>query len=394
MKTYNFDEIIERRGTDSLKYDGLERRFGRGELLPFWVADMDFRTPDFIVEALKSRCGHPVFGYSLPPEAYAGSIIRWVRELYGWNIRRPWLSYIPGVVKGIALAVEYFSRPGDRVIIQPPVYHPFRIVPELLQRRVVSNPLRWVNGVYEMDFDQLESLLEADCKILILAHPHNPAGIVWPKETLQTLAEICCRRQVLVISDEIHAEMVYPPFTHYPFPTVSDEAAACSITFMAPSKTFNIAGIVSSYAIVPDDRLRKAFYTFLRAGEFDEAPVFSHIATVAAYTHGAEWRCRMLEYVMENVRFTDAFLRQHIPQIKVYPPQASFLVWLDCRALELPQRKLIRLVEDVAGLALNDGVMFGSEGAGFVRMNVGCPRALVEQALRALKRAVDGGLPQ
>lgn len=357
--------------------------------MPFWVADMDFRTPDFIVDALKRRCEHPIFGYTLLPSDYVGSIIRWVRELYGWDIHPSWLSYIPGVVKGIALALECFTRPGDRIIIQPPVYHPFRMVPESMERQVVYNPLRLVNDGYVMDFDHLESLVESGCKALILSHPHNPAGMVWDRETLRRTAEICARQGTLVISDEIHAEMVYPSFTHHPFPTVSDEAAACSITFMAPSKTFNIAGIVSSYAIVPDEALRKTFFKFLRAGEFDEGTIFAYVATIAAYTHGAEWRRRMLAYVMENVRFTDEYLRHHLPHIKVCVPQASFLIWLDCRALKLSQRELMRLVEEDAGLALNDGVMFGAEGVGYVRMNVGCPRSLVEQALRRLKRAVD-----
>ncbi|MDR3195062.1 MAG: PatB family C-S lyase [Tannerella sp.] len=389
MKTYRFDEIIERRGTDCLKYDSLEKYFGKKDLMPFWVADMDFRTPDFILDALKKRCEHPVFGYTRPSEAYTESILNWVQTLYGWDIQAEWLSYIPGVVKGIALALEYFTRPGDKVIIQPPVYHPFRIVPESLHRQVVCNPLKLVNGVYEMDFDQLESVIDKDCKALILSSPHNPAGIVWKKETLQTLAEICCRHHLLVIADEIHAEMVYPPYTHHPFPTVSDRAAECSITLMAPSKTFNIAGIVSSYAIVPNDALRRAFYAFLKAGEFNDGTVFAYVATTAAYVHGEEWRRQMLNYVMENVTFADAFLKEHLPQIKVYPPQASFLVWLDCRDLGWPQQQLIRLIEDRAGLAFNNGVMFGKEGTGYVRMNVGCSRLLIEEALYRLKNAAD-----
>jgi cystathionine beta-lyase len=341
------------------------------------------------VDALKKRCEHPVFGYTFPSDAYAESIRRWVHTLYGWDVRSEWLSYIPGVVKGIALALEYFTRPGDRVIIQPPVYHPFRIVPESLQRQVVYNPLRLRDGVYEMDFEQLESVIDGDCKALILSSPHNPAGIVWKKETLQTLAEICHRRRLLVIADEIHAETVYPSFTHHPFPTVSRQAAECSITFMAPSKTFNIAGIVSSYAIVPDDALRRAFYGFLRAGEFHEGTIFSCIAATAAYTHGAEWRRQMLDYVMGNMSFVDAFLREHLPQIRLYPPQASFLAGLDCRDLGLSQQERVRLIEDEAGLAFNNGVTFGKEGTGYMRMNVGCPRSLVEKALHALKQAAE-----
>ncbi|MDR3260549.1 MAG: PatB family C-S lyase [Tannerella sp.] len=389
MKVYDFDEIIERRGTDSLKYDGLEKRFGRSDLMPLWVADMDFRTPDFIVNALKERLEHPIFGYMIPPDGYIDSIVRWNRALHGWELRPEWIGFIPGVVKGIALAVEYFTQKGDKVIIQPPVYHPFRIVPEMLNRKVALNPLRLVNGRYEMDFGQLESVIDRDCKVLILASPHNPAGIVWKKETLQELAGICAKHHLLVISDEIHSEMVYPAFTHHPFPTVSDEAAACSITFSAPSKTFNIAGIVSSYAVVPDDALRREFYTFLQAGEFNEATIFSCIAAIAAYTQGDEWRRQMLAYVMENVRMVDDFLKRRIPQIKVYPPQASFLVWLDCRDLGLSRQQLIRLVEDKAGLALNDGVMFGREGAGYLRLNVGCPRPLLAKALTALEKSLN-----
>ncbi|MDR3268143.1 MAG: PatB family C-S lyase [Tannerella sp.] len=390
MKRYNFNEIIERRGTNCVKYDGLEKTFGKKDLKPYWVADMDFRTPDFILDALKERLEHPVFGYQFLPDEYAESIIRWIRQLHGWEVRSEWISFIPGVVKGIALALECFTQKGDKVIIQPPVYHPFRIVPEMLQRKVVYNPLKWVNETYEMDFEQLESVIDPACKALILSSPHNPAGIVWEKRTLQELARICDKHHLLVIADEIHSEMVYPSFTHHPFPTVSAEAEHCSITFSAPSKTFNIAGIVSSYAIVPNDVLRREFYTFLKAGEFNDATVFSSLATIAAYTHGDEWRRQMLDYVMANVRIVNIYLANHIPQIKPCLPQASFLVWLDCRGLGLSQPELVRLMEDGAGLALNSGAMFGKEGIGYMRLNVGCPCAYVDEAMVALEIAING----
>ncbi|MDR0756357.1 MAG: aminotransferase class I/II-fold pyridoxal phosphate-dependent enzyme, partial [Tannerella sp.] len=297
-------------------------------------------------------------------------------------------SYIPGIVKGIGLALECFTKKGDRVIIQPPVYHPFRIVPEKLHREVVCNPLRIVNGAYEMDFEHLETVMDRDCKALILSNPHNPTGIVWDKKTLQRLAEMCSRRRILVIADEIHAEMAFPGFEHLPFPTVSDEAAACSITFMAPSKTFNIAGIVSSYAIVPDSSLRETFYSFLESCELNQGTIFSYIATVAAYTHGDEWRRQMLDYIKGNIAFVDGYLRKNIPQIKAYPPQASFLVWLDCHGLQMKQQELFELVCDGAGLALNSGATFGREGEGYLRMNVGCPRSMLEKGLDALAGAV------
>ena len=247
-----------------------------------------------------------------------------------------------------------------------------------------------VDGKYEMDFEQLESIIDDRCKLLILSNPHNPAGIVWPKETLQQLASICARHGLLVVSDEIHAEMAFPGFRHHPFPTVSDEAAACSILFTAPSKTFNIAGIVSSYAIVPNDRLRNDFYSFLEAGEFNHGTIFAYEATKAVYTpQGADWRQQMLTYVWSNVEFVEDYLRRRLPQVKVYRPQASFLIWLDCRGLGLSHDELIRLFVDRAHLALNDGAMFGREGEGFMRLNIGCPRSTLQKALDRLTEAVN-----
>ena len=389
MKHYNFDEIIDRKGTSCVKYDGLKNAYqGKENLIPLWVADMDFATPDFIVEALKKRCEHPVFGYTFDDDEYYESIQTWLDYKYHWKTEREWISYIPGIVKGIGLAVQCFTQPGDKVIIQPPVYHPFRLVPTRMGREVVYNPLKLEDGVYKMDFEQLESLIDKDCKMLILSNPHNPGGVVWEKEALVKLAQICSAHGILVISDEIHAEMTYPQFRHHPFATVSEEAAACSVTFMAPSKTFNIAGLVSSYALVPDSRIREKFYSFLEAGELNAGTIFAFTATKAAYTYGAEWLQQMRSYVIENVNFVDEYLKKNIPQIKVYRPQASFLVWLDCRELKLAQPELVQLFEDKAGLALNDGTMFGKEGEGFMRLNIGCPRSILNQALESLKKAI------
>lgn len=387
MKQYNFDEIVERRGTNCIKYDAMKERFGNENLVPLWVADMDFRTPDFIVNAIRKRCEHEIFGYTYGSENYYTSIIEWVHYKHNWKIRKEWLSYIPGIVKGIGFVLQCFTQPGDKIIIQPPVYHPFRIVPESMHREIVNNPLRLINGSYEMDFDNLESVIDDKCKVLILSNPHNPGGIVWKKDSLVKLAEICSKHNILVISDEIHAEMCFPQYTHHPFASVSPEAASCSITFMAPSKTFNIAGIVSSYSIVPDNDIREKFYSFLEAGELGDGTIFAYTATEAAYTYGAEWLQQMRMYVMENVRFVDEYLQMHLPKIKVYPPQASFLIWLDCRELGLSQPKLVSLFQDKAGLLLNDGSMFGPGGEGYMRMNIGCPRAILTSALESLKKA-------
>lgn len=389
MKHYNFDEVINRKGTSCVKYDGLKDAYqGKENLIPLWVADMDFATPDFIIDALKKRCEHPIFGYTFDDDEYYASILTWLHYKYNWKAEREWITYIPGIVKGIGLAVQCFTQPGDKVIIQPPVYHPFRLVPTRMGREVVYNPLKLEDGVYKMDFEQLESLIDKDCKMLILSNPHNPGGIVWEKEALVKLAQICSAHGILVISDEIHAEMTYPQFRHHPFATVSPEAAACSVTFMAPSKTFNIAGIVSSYAIVPDAELREKFYSFLEAGELNAGTIFAFTATKAAYTYGAEWLQQMRSYVIENVNFVDEYLKKNIPQIKAYRPQASFLIWLDCRKLGLSQPDLVHLFEDKAGLALNDGTMFGKEGEGFMRLNVGCPRSILSKALESLKKAI------
>lgn len=389
MRQYDFDEVIERKGTSSVKHDKLKLLFGRDDLLSLWVADMDFRTPDFIVKALKERCDHEVFGYTFAPDSYFESITTWVQYRYHWKVPREWISYIPGIVRGISFALDCFTQPGDKVIIQPPVYHPFRLVPEALGREVLDNPLRLVNGRYEMDFEHLESLMDERCKAFILCSPHNPGGIVWNKDTLIRLAEICHRHGVLVISDEIHAEMVFPGNTQSPFASVSELAAANSLTFMAPSKTFNIAGIVSSYAVVPDPVLREKFFAYLQARELGEGTIFAYTATTAAYTYGAEWLQQMRQYVIANMNYVDEYLKNHIPQIKVYPAQASFLLWLDCRELNLSQEELVRLFVEDARLALNDGRIFGAEGVGYMRLNIGCPRAVLEKALPALAQAVN-----
>ncbi|MCD7976108.1 MAG: PatB family C-S lyase [Tannerellaceae bacterium] len=389
MKQYNFDEVIDRRGTNSVKVDQLQARFGNADLIPLWVADMDFRTPDFILEAIKKRCNHEIFGYTFASEEYYNSIINWIDYKHKWHIQKEWISYIPGIVKGIAFTLDCFTQPGDKVIIQPPVYHPFRLVPEHMEREVVNNPLKLVDGVYQMDFDQLESVIDEKCKVLILCSPHNPGGMVWSKETLVRLAEICAQHHILVIADEIHAEMVYPHSTHHPFATVSEAAANNSITFMAPSKTFNIAGIVTSYSIIPNQEIREKFYPFLAARELSDGTIFSYEATMAAYTYGAEWLQQMWMYIMENVDYVDRFMKTEIPKIKVYLPQASFLVWLDCRELGLSQEELVSLFRDKAGLALNDGSMFGPGGEGYMRLNIGCSRSILDQALTSLKKAIS-----
>ena len=386
--TYDFDKIIDRTGSGDLKHGVLKERYGRDDLLPLWVADMDFETPQFITDALRQRLEHSLFGYTVVPNGLWNSIIQWIRDHHQWEVKREWLTYIPGIVKGIGMAINVFVKEDEKVIIQPPVYHPFRLTPQGNGRKVVYNPLKEVDGTYEMDFEQLAEVVDDKCRLLILSNPHNPAGVCWPKETLQRLAHFCFEHNIIVISDEIHADMALFGNKHIPFASVSDEAAQISITFGAPSKTFNIAGIVSSYAIVPNDSLRRRFYTWLEANELNDPPLFSPIATIAAYTQGEDYRQQMLSYIEDNIRFVEDYCREHLPQIKPWRPQASFLVWLDCRALGLSHDALVDLFVNHAHLALNDGAMFGIGGSGFMRLNVGTPRAVLRQALEQLFQAL------
>lgn len=386
---YDFDKIVDRTGSGDLKHEVLAERYGRADLLPLWVADMDFETPEFITDALRRRLEHSLFGYTVEPKDYWPTVQKWIKDHHGWDVKREWLSYIPGIVKGIGMVINVFTKPDEKVIIQPPVYHPFRLTPEGNGREVVYNPLKEnSDGSYSMDFDNLDEVADDKCKVLILSNPHNPAGIVWDKDTLARLAEFCYDHNILVISDEIHCDMALWGNTHVPFATASDKAAQCSITFGAPSKTFNIAGIVSSYSIIPNDEIRNRFYTWLAANELNEAPMFSPIATIAAFKNGEQWRKAMLHYVEQNIIFMEEYCKTHLPKIKPLRPEASFLVWLDCRALGLNHEQLIDLFVNKAHLALNDGEMFGKGGAGFMRVNVGTPRAILTKALEQLTEAV------
>lgn len=388
MNTF-FDEIIDRRGTQAIKTDFLDKLYGREDLIPLWVADMDFKTPDCIVEALRERFNHQIYGYSTPPESYWQSIINWEKQLHGWEISREELSFIPGIVKGIAFVLQCFTSQGDGVIIQPPVYMPFIHVPNDTGRKLLLNPLIRTKEGYDMDLKGFEEICRTfSPKILILCNPHNPAGIVWSKETLAEMASICSKYGVIVISDEIHADMALFDNVHTPFPMASEEARNISITFAAPTKTFNIAGLVSSYCVVHNRELRGRFYSWLSANHLASPTFIATVATEAAFTRGEQWRRLMLDYVEGNVRFVEDYLAKNIPVIRAVRPQASFLIWLDCRGLGFDQEALKDLFINKARLALNDGEAFGKEGSGYMRLNVGCPRAVLSRAMEQLASAV------
>ena len=385
---YNFDEIVPRRHTDCLKYDNLQEMFGTEEVLPMWIADMDFKTPDFIVDAIRTRLSHELLGYSYICKRWKPAIQNWVSRRYGWQVEADEIGFVGGIVPAISFALQCFTKIGDKVMIQPPVYHPYHHVTHDLERTLVMNPLKLVNGQFEVDFADFEEKVK-DCKIFLLCNPHNPGGRVWSKDELVRMCEICAKYNVLVISDEIHCDMALKGYKHIPFASCCDKAKDICITFMAASKTFNIAGLKSSYHIIQNEDIRKQYHEFLRKSELDTAHVFATGPVATAYEQGEEWVEQMLEYVEANIDFMEQYLKKNMPKMGMIRPQASFLVFLDARGLGLPHDELVKFFIREAKVGMNDGAMFGEEGSGYMRMNLGCPRSILEKALNQIKAAYD-----
>ena len=376
--SWNFDEVVDRSGTWSIKYG----RASEGQI-PMWIADMDFRTAPAVSSALKERLNRDVLGYTYTPEEFYQSIIHWEKEMHGWQVEKDWVAYCPGVITAINQAYLTFTEPGDGIVVMPPVYNLFRMYAERLGRRVIDCPLLFDGKHYRMDFPGLErALSSSDIKILVLCNPHNPVGIVWDPDDLRRIASICRQKGVLVISDEIHADLTLPGHQHTQFCSVSEDASAIGFVFASPTKSFNLAGVsMTAYCLIPNKKLREPSLKHLRDLKLDEAPIPSLVATIAAYTEGAPWLQSLREYLQGNVQEVVDFFSFHDFGIKAIPPQASFLVWLDCRAMGLQQEELMRFFSDQAGLLLSNGAMYGQGGEGFVRMNIGCPRKIVKEAL-------------
>jgi cystathionine beta-lyase len=387
-KNISFDEVVDIQGVNAIKTERLTEHFGRSDLMPLWVADMDFPTPAFIVDALRKRLDCPIFGYTLRSNGLYAAIVDWLRQRHRLAVDAQQIDIVPGVVKAIGYCINLFTQTGDKIIIQPPVYHPFKQVCEGNGRIIVNNSLKMVNQRYQMDFELLERQIDGRCKMLILSNPHNPAGVVWDVDTLRTLANICSKHNILVISDEIHADLVIDKSVHHtPFAVVADNAQQNCITLMSGSKTFNIAGLYGSYSIVYNKDILAKWRNFLSVNELSDACLFAYIALETAYRSGHQWLDEVLNYLNDNAMFVKTYLEQNIPQIKPYMPQATYLMWLDCRPLGLSHDKLIDLFVNQAHLALNDGLIFGEEGNGFMRLNFATPRKNLQTALERLQAA-------
>ncbi len=385
MKKYNFDEIIPRKGTDCEKYDHLESHFGNGDAIPLWVADSDFRVPDFITAAIRYRADHEIYAYSFRPDGYYNSIIKWQQQKHDWHIEREMILPTQGVVSTLSSIIMAFTEVGDKIIIQPPVYTPFFSCINECGRTVVENPLRNEAGCYTFDFEDLISKIEPSTKLLILCHPHNPVGRVWTKEELLQLGDICLKNKILIISDEIHSDLIFGGYKHIPLPKISDVLSENCIVCMAPSKTFNIAGLATSYAIVPNMIHRIKFERFLHKLHLTSGNLFGNVALEAAYHHGMDWVNQQNAYLQGNRDYLLEFFKTRMPKIKMTFTEATYLAWLDFREYGVDEPELNRILIDQAGVVLNKGSIYGSQGIGFFRLNFACPRQILEEALTKIE---------
>ncbi|MCR4426292.1 MAG: PatB family C-S lyase [Firmicutes bacterium] len=383
---YDFDQVLDRRNTSSMKWDGVVHRFGRADILPLWVADMDFKAPQPVIDAIAERARHGVYGYTDIPTSYHESVVSWVRRRHGWDIQPEWMLSTPGVVPGLAVAIMAFTEPGDKVLIQSPVYPPFFSIIRENGRELVNSQLVLAGDRYVMDFEDLEAQLDLGVKLVILCSPANPVGRVWTREELSRLAQMCVSRGIVIASDEIHSDIVYSSSKHIPIASLSNEVRDNTLTFIAPSKTFNLAGLATSVAIVPDPCLRERFERVLGSIGIG-VNLFGITALEAAYTHGEEWLGQVLRYLEGNLDFLCRFVDERIPGIRVIRAEGTYVIWLDCRGLGMTPRALREFMVSRARVGLNDGVPFGPGGEGFQRINIACPNSILGEALERIETA-------
>ncbi len=386
---YDFDQIVNRENSDSIKYDLRKALFGKEDVLPFWVADMDFKTPDFIIKALHKRLDHELLGYSLKSDRLNTFIVNWLERQHGWPVQKKWITINPGVVPTLGFCALTYTRPGDQIIIQTPVYYPFFYTIENNGRQILNNPLVMKNGRYSMDLKDLEDKITSRTKMIFLCNPHNPGGSVWRKDELQQLAEICLKNNILVISDEIHSDLILYDNKHIPFATLGEEIAANTITCLSASKTFNMAGLGISYTVISNPELRTELNNKLNDFHLSFGNVLGLRAMEAAYEQGEEWLGQLLRYIEENIDFIQDYLKKNIPDVSMVKPEGTYLVWLDFRKLGLSQDTLNKFLIREAGLGMSNGTQFGVEGKGFQRLNTACPRSLIIKGLEQLEEAIN-----
>ncbi len=385
MGRYDFDRLYDRRNTDSIKWDfGLERK-GRDDLLPLWVADMDFRLPDEVLEDIKARVDHGIFGYTDPGDVYRNIVSDWYKKRHSAEIDGKWITVTPGVVFAIALAVRAFTEPGDSVLIQQPVYYPFKETIELNKRRVINNQLLYSNGRYEIDFDDFEKkIIEENVKLFLLCSPHNPVGRVWTKDELIKLADICRRNNVYVFADEIHSDFIYPGYHHTSYLTLGDEYREKLIIGTSPSKTFNLAGLQVANIIIPDKEVKRSFDRENAAAGYSQPNVLGMVATMSVYTKGEQWLDELITYLEGNLSFVRDYLKERMPKVKLIEPEGTYLIWLDFSDVTGDHKELEKIILDGARLWLDPGIIFGRESSLFERINIACPRVILKQAMDQL----------
>ncbi|HJV45730.1 MAG TPA: MalY/PatB family protein [Bacillota bacterium] len=385
--THSFDQIVERRNTDSMKWDKLKQLFGSAEVLPMWVADMDFLSPPAVVKAITERAKHGVYGYTIMSDSFYEAIIGWMERRHQWQVNKEWLCYCPGIVTALSILVEVLTKPGESVMIQPPVYTPFFQVISRNGRSVKEVPLILEEGQYRMDFELLEEAMKTS-KVMILCSPHNPVGRVWSRDELVKLGELSSKYQVIIISDEIHADLVFNGEKHLPFGMLSEEIAQQSITCIAPSKTFNIAGLKTASIIIPNPKIRRLFENRIQTLSLHLESCFGVDAVKAAYNEGEVWVDELMNYMQGNLQYLAKFLQEHLPMVKLIQSQGTYLAWLDFRDLQMEADELQTFLTQKAKVGLSAGTIYGSQGAGFMRMNLGCPRSVVEEGLRRIHKAI------
>ncbi len=386
---YDFDRVYDRASSDSLKWASAVGHCGTNDVIPLWVADMDFACPPELVEAVRARAEHPIYGYPLRSDSYYRSITGWMKRRHGWDIDRDWILYVPGVVPALNFAVHAYSKPGDSIIIQPPVYYPFRAAVSENGRRLIENPLVLKEGRYVMDYEGLERSIDGNTKAIILSSPHNPVGRVWERHELERLVDICDRHGIVIVSDEIHSDLILGDIPHSCIASLSAKAATITVTLNAPNKTFNIAGLTMGSAIIADEDLRKAFAAAVADSGIGVSNVFGNVALEAAYDKGEAWLEELLSYLRGNHRFVAGFFAEKLPEFRLSDLEGTYLAWIDCRGLGLDDAGLKEFFTKKAGLWLDEGTKFGTGGSGFMRLNMACPRSLLAEALVRLEKAME-----